>query len=186
LPFRWGWKKLKAWFLHLLHLDDSAHRIALGVAVGMFVAMTPTWGIQMAMIVGISWLVRANKVSGIACAWVTNPLTTVPIYSFNYAVGQAIVGGPGLQDFRHRLELTLSMTESWGTMARAWWGLMLQVALPLWVGCVVVGLASGAVTYVAFYYLINFYRRHRHHRPADTAAADAAAGNADKTNRREP
>jgi len=166
------WEKLKAGFIHLLHLDDSAHRIALGVAIGAFVAMTPTWGVQMLMVVGLAWLLRANKVAGLPIVWLTNPVTNVPVYSFCYVVGHALVDGPGLAEIKHALlpnsdpglGLWLRTVET----ARQWGLLMWRGAAPLWVGCVVVGLAAGAVCYMGMYYSITFYRRHHHRRPDGT------------------
>lgn len=175
LPFRAGWEKVKKWFIHLLHLDDSAHRIALGVAIGMFVAITPTWGIQMLLVVGMAWLLRANKVAGVPMVWLTNPFTNVPIYSFCYAVGVALVGGPGLAEFKEMLRTTLSQDHTWAMLARGWLDLMWHVAAPLWMGCVVVGAAAGALAYGAMFYLIVFFRRrHRQHLAARHAAVPAA------------
>lgn len=163
MPFRRGWAKVKKWIIHLLHLDDSAHRIALGVAIGMFVAVTPTWGIQMLLVVGLAWLCRANKVAGIPLVWVTNPATNVPIYSFCYIVGRALVGGPGLEEVKQALALISMGDLGWGALAKGWANLMWHAAAPLWVGTCVVGAVCGAITYVIMYCLITFYRRH--HRP---------------------
>jgi len=161
LPFRTAWNHLKAAFIRLLHLNDSPHRIALGVAVGMFVALTPTWGIQMLLTVAISWLVRANKVAGLPCAWITNPLTTVPIYSFCYAVGLTLVGGPGADRFLQMLTASHDPSSGWLAPIEGWWDLMLAVAAPLWVGCLVIGAAAAALMYVVMYYLVSARRRHR-------------------------
>ena len=179
LPLRAAWQKVKDWAVHLLHLDDSPHRIALGVAIGTFVAVTPTWGIQMLLVVGIAWLMRANKVAGVPVVWVTNPATTVPIYSFCYLVGQWLVGGPGLAEIKHILAGPVNADLGWWELAQEWGKLMLLAAWPLWVGCVVVGLAAGAIAYVIVYYTIAAYRRHRtlHHAPPpEGQAGDGAAG----------
>jgi hypothetical protein len=174
LPFRWGWEKLKAWFIHLLHLDDSAHRIALGVAIGTFVSVTPTWGIQMVLVVALAWLCRANKVAGIPMVWVTNPATNVPIYSFSYIVGQSLVGGPGWDDVKHRIAELSDASLGWGPLVRNWADLMWHAAAPLWVGTCVVGAVAGVIMYVIMYYLITFYRR-RHARHLAAAGKQAPA-----------
>jgi hypothetical protein len=174
VPIKRGWQKLKAGFIHLLHLDDSAHRIALGVAVGLFIAITPTWGIQMLLVVGLAWLVRANKVAGVPMVWLTNPATNVPIYSFCYVVGQALVGGPGLEEVKHafvpHVDPALGLWDKTVAVFHQWLALMWHAAVPLWVGCVVVGLAAGAISYGVMYYTITYYRRHHHpHRAPDAA-----------------
>jgi len=170
LPLRKGLKKVEEGFLRLLHLDDSAHRIALGVAVGIFVAMTPTWGIQMLLVVGLAWLVGANKVAGIPVVWVTNPATNVPIYTFCYLVGRAMVGGPSVNEIREGLAAFANPPLGWWMLAKAWADLMWDAALPLWVGCLAVGAGAGVMTYVILYYLITAYRRHHQHHLAALAA----------------
>jgi uncharacterized protein (DUF2062 family) len=180
LPFRRGWEKLKAWFVHLLHLDDSAHRIALGVAIGMFVAVTPTWGIQMILVVGLAWLCRANKVAGVPMVWVTNPATNIPIYSFCYIVGQSLVGGPGWDEVKHRIAGASDSGLNWWEWGY-WWQLIKCLlaltwdgAAPLWVGTCVVGAVAGVIMYVMMYYLITVYRR-RHARHLAAAGKQAPA-----------
>ena len=176
MPLRRGWNKVKGWFVSLLHLDDSSHRIALGVAVGAFIAVTPTWGVQMLLVVALAWLVRANKVAGIPMVWVTNPLTNGPIYSFCYVIGQALVGGPGLGEVREALAGFSDSSLGWGELGRLWLAMMWHAALPLWVGTVVVGLAGGAVCYVIFYYGIRSYRRRYGHHPLRDVTSDDAPG----------
>ena len=34
----------------ILHADDTPHRLALGIALGVFVAWTPTVGLQMVLV----------------------------------------------------------------------------------------------------------------------------------------
>lgn len=174
MPIRAGIRKLEQWFVHLLHLDDSPHSIAMGVAVGMFIALTPLMGIQMALTVAVSWMLRCNKVAGVPLAWITNPVTAVPIYSFNYWVGWLLVGGPTLEEIRSLLTDTLTPETTWGELVRAWLALMLHAGLPLWVGCIIVGAVAAALTYVIMLHLITRGRaRHRRHL-AKVAARKAA------------
>lgn len=162
MPFRAGWDKAKAWFIHLLHLDESAHTIALGAAIGVFIAMTPTIGIQMMLIFFITSLLRASRVAGVPMAWITNPATIPPIYAFNLYVGALMVGGSDrmLADFQKAAGSIVSEDLPWWDLVKQWWDVVMKVALPLWVGSIVVGLVSGVAAYVIMYYLITVYRRH--------------------------
>ena len=171
MPFRRGYQKVKDWFIHLLHLDDSAHRIALGVAIGTFVSVTPTWGIQMLLVVGIAWLLRANKVAGVPMVWLTNPLTNGPIYGFCYWVGWMIAGGPTPADFWERSKELLEGGGGWRDAITQALSLAYDIAVPLWVGTCLVGLVAGVIFYVIMYYLITIYRRRfPHHCPKPDAA----------------
>ena len=180
MPVRRTLKKFEEWFLHLLHLDDSAHRIALGVAIGTFVAATPTWGIQMLLVVGIAWLLRANKVAGIPMVWVTNPFTNGPIYGFCYWVGWMIADGPTPSDFWERFKELLEGNVGWKDTLTQVASLAYDVAIPLWVGTCLVGLVAGAIFYVIMYYVITICRRRfPHHRPKPGTVSKESGGPAD-------
>ena len=173
MPLREAWHKAGEWFVHLLHLDESAHRIALGVAIGIFISLTPTVGIQMLLIFFITSLFRASRVAGVPMAWITNPATLVPIYSFNYMIGRALVGGPpghtGAK-FEEALAAVANPDLTWWHMVKEWWDLMTRVALPLWVGSVVVGAIAALAGYGLMYYLIRTYRRIHQKHLAEAAA----------------
>ena len=94
MPVRFILNRTKRFFIfRVLHVDDTPHRIALGVAVGIFVTWTPTIGAQMLLTVLLSWLLRANMLVGVPFVWISNPLTVVPIYGPSYVLGRWIVGG---------------------------------------------------------------------------------------------
>ena len=175
MPFRRGWKKLRDWFVHLLHLDESAHRIALGAAIGVFIAFTPTVGIQMLIIFFVTSLFRANRAAGVPLAWITNPATMVPLYWFNLWVGIKIVGGTQsmLDRFESAVGAIVSRDLTWWHLVKEWWDVVMQVAVPLWVGSVAVGLVAAALTYGLMYYLITVYRRAHQRHLAARAAAEA-------------
>ena len=70
MPHRYLIKRFRRWFIYrVLHVDDTPHRIALGVAVGIFVTWTPTIGLQMLLCILISALVGANKFVGLPFVW---------------------------------------------------------------------------------------------------------------------
>ena len=186
MPFRAGWNKTKAWFIHLLHLDESTHSIALGAAIGVFIAMTPTIGFQMLLIFFVASVFRANRVAGVPMAWITNPATIIPVYSFNLLVGIRVAGGPDamIQEFEHALRGIVDKDLPWWDLVMQWWDIVKHVAVPLWVGSVIVGAVSGAVAYGIMYYLIAVYRRHhRQHLALVQAAEHAAASDADAARR---
>ena len=170
MPFHAGIKKAEGWFVHLLHLDDSAHQIALGAGLGVFVAMTPTIGFQMLIVLLATSAFRANKVAGLPMPWITNPVTIVPMYSLNYYVGWLLVGGPNLAGFESRLLRLMSLQLGWIDWVKGWWHLMIDMAAPLWVGSLLMGLAAGAAAYGIMYYLIVVYRRHHRRRLAEPAS----------------
>ena len=81
IRLRYGWRRAQRFVKYrILHVDDTPHRIALGVAIGMFVAWTPTIGFQMGLTVLLCALFRANKLVGVPLVWISNPLTIIPVY----------------------------------------------------------------------------------------------------------
>lgn len=154
-----AWRVREVLVHHLLHADDPPHRLALGVAIGVFVTFTPTVGVQMAIVVLLAWLLRANKVVGVPIVWITNPATIVPIYWGCYWLGckllrRQLVDGDWLADFAQAQHIS------------TYWHKLLEITLPLWLGCLVVALAASIPSYYATYWLVVHHRRRRHAREA--------------------
>ena len=92
MPHRFFYGRLKRWFIYrVLHVDDTPHRIALGVAVGIFVCWLPCMPVQMILTVALSTLVGANKFVGVPFVWISNPLTIFPVYWPSWMLGKWIL-----------------------------------------------------------------------------------------------
>ena len=68
-------------------INDTPHSIALGVALGVFVALTPTMGAQMLIILVVGTLIKANRIIGVLLVWISNPVTIIPMYYGYYWLG---------------------------------------------------------------------------------------------------
>lgn len=143
----------------LLHADDPPHPLALGVALGIFFAFIPFFGIQMVFVVVFAWLLKANKLVGTPLVWLTNPATIVPIYYVCYMVGIRILGQQGI-DSERWAELA-QPPAAWGAAMSFYWEQLYDVALPVLLGSVVVGFAAACPTYLITYHVICFYRMRR-------------------------
>lgn len=72
---------------------------ARGVSVGLFWALTPTFGVQMGLVL-LNWIAFRrlgrrwdfNAVHAMAWTWVTNFATIVPAYYAFYVTGQVLLG----------------------------------------------------------------------------------------------
>ncbi|MEE8170423.1 MAG: DUF2062 domain-containing protein [Phycisphaerae bacterium] len=173
-----GWRRVRRVVAHrILHLNDTPHRIALGVFLGFLVGWTPTLGLQVLIFLAVAAIVRANKISGLLPIMLTNPITAIPVYYLNWRIGRFVTGGnmtdnpdqfaaieklfgqaPGLSDvFRRLFE-----AEFWSTVV----ALFPQFGLELWVGCLVVGLVTGGLGYAETYYGVARFRAIRSRRRA--------------------
>jgi len=61
-----------------LHIDETT--LARGMAVGLFVGMTPTVGIQTVLMLVAAFAFRANFLAAFLISNVSNPLTMAPLY----------------------------------------------------------------------------------------------------------
>jgi len=142
----------------VLHVDDTPHRIALGLAIGVFVAWTPTIGFQMILTVLLSALLKANKFVGVPFVWISNPLTVPFIYGPNYALGSFLLGR---KDAKPNFVQAIVLEGGWLETVRAWWSETLKVFWPLWIGSLLTALVIGGVSYLAVRYAVRTYREHR-------------------------
>ena len=89
-----------------LKIRGQPREIALGLAVGIFVAMSPTMGLQMAIAIFLAGLFKWNKISAALGVWVTNPLTAPFIYGITYLVGASFIHIPITQSVPAELTTT--------------------------------------------------------------------------------
>jgi uncharacterized protein (DUF2062 family) len=140
----------------VLHTDDPPRRLALGAAIGIFVAFTPTFGFQMVLVVFIAWLLRANKAVGLPIVWISNPATMGFIYYVCYMIGCLLLGRePIWQEFMTRLH---SPGAGWLPAVAL---LLQEGSWPFLFGCLAVALGTAIPTYYASYHAIRLYRLRR-------------------------
>lgn len=75
----------------IFEIKDSPHSIALGLAVGLWISLTPTVGIQMTICLIVCTLIRANVLIAVAMCWISNPVTFIPMYYGYYRLGLVIM-----------------------------------------------------------------------------------------------
>jgi hypothetical protein len=77
------------------HIDRFS--ISGGLALGLFVAFTPTIPFQMTIAALCSIWLRVNLPIALAACWITNPLTLIPFYRLTYNLGYWSLGSmPGI------------------------------------------------------------------------------------------
>ncbi len=129
--------------------DGEAHRVALGAALGMFVAFTPTIGFQTIIVLALASMLRANKLVGLPLVWISNPVTIPPIFYAAYSLGRVILRWPSL-DRLWWMALT-EPPEGWWTATVFYWSKAAEIAAPLWLGSILIGAVAGVVTYLVLF-----------------------------------
>jgi uncharacterized protein len=179
-PPRWyfsWWGRARHFVYHnILHADDSPHRLALGVGIGMWIALLPLVGVQMVVSAILCHPVKGNKVVAMAMAWVSNPITLVPIFLPCYWLGCWILGLDAIpyEDF----VAIFFPPEGGGWMARvqATWSAMMGIFGPLWLGCLIVATAVAIPTYFVAERGITWYRLRRYGTTDLTTLSGEGAG----------
>lgn len=169
MPVRYVLNRLRRFFVYrVLSLDDTPHRIALGVAIGIFVTWTPTIGFQMILTVALAWLLRANKLVGVPFVWISNPFTLVPIYGPNFLLGSWLLGGQYTwRQFDRAFHQAMAFHGVWYERVQAWWHAIWPIFMPLWLGSFLVGILLAILAYVLVYRAVLLFRLQRQlHEPA--------------------
>jgi uncharacterized protein len=84
-------RALKYHWLKFRRLQGDPRKLALGVAMGIFVGVTPTLPFHTFMILALAPLLRVSLFAAYLGIWVSNPLTWVPQYILAYEVGQYLL-----------------------------------------------------------------------------------------------
>jgi len=74
------------------NLQGDPHYIAVGMAIGVFVAITPTIPFHTALALALAFMLRGSKAAAVIAVWISNPLTIPFFYLGSYKVGNFILG----------------------------------------------------------------------------------------------
>lgn len=163
------WSSPRKLLRSILMLDDSAHSIALGTTVGMFIGMTPTVGVQMIIVAIFAFLMRPffrfNQVAAMVTVYISNPLTVVPIYWFNYKVGNVFIPGNVSRDAFAAIFKYNGLSEWWDAIV----ALFVNVGEPLILGSLIVATVCSIPTYPLIRWLLS--NRNTGQPPTDDAQA---------------
>jgi uncharacterized protein (DUF2062 family) len=163
----WGIRQFK---FRILHVEDSAHRIALAVALAVAIAWTPAVGLHLLIYLLLAWLCRANVLVGIPFILLSNPLTLIPIYYPNYLIGRAMLG---ITDPPGNFLEAISFNGDFITVVQTWWGATAPYAGPLWLGSIVMAIPAGALVYGLIFRSVRKYQKN--HPELAQQAADMTA-----------
>ena len=159
------YRRISFFVVHrILRADDSPSRIARGVAIGIFIAWLPLIGLQMLLVLALSFIFRANKVVGLPIVWISNIFTLVPVYYPSYLLGSVVLKSQtvGIKDFEHRLKEIFTSSLPWSGRIEEFADLLFgEIFYPTFIGSLIIGFFLALVFYFLTVWAI---RRHRQHR----------------------
>ncbi len=124
----------------------------------MFIGLTPTVGIQMLLVMVVAFVTRPffrfNRVAALITVYISNPLTTVPIYYFLYRVGTIFVGGNATREQFYGILHSNSISSWWDMMV----SLLVEIGSPLLIGSAIIATLCGLATYPLTRLLLRMFQ----------------------------
>jgi uncharacterized protein len=162
--------------VRVLHVNDTPNRIAMGVAVGVFVAfgLAPFLGTHIFAALILAAILGGNKIAALASMWVHNPITMWPIIFGEYELGRHVVGlwTRAPKGGHELLKRFLDTWEDQGVFtfpfdAEFWHELshvMVKIGLEVSIGCLILGLTTAFVSYFAAKEIVIEHRKKNPHK----------------------
>jgi uncharacterized protein (DUF2062 family) len=163
------WRRLRHAVVRALRsvalLEDTPYRIGMGSAAGVFASALPIFGQTFAGMI-IARVLRGNVIASIPWSWISNPVTTLPMWYAGYRLGVWMM--PGDQPALSYAELArladVIQNASWSEGWRLLLATALHVLAPLWIGTCLIGLVMAVPAFFILRRLAELAARRRSER----------------------
>lgn len=115
-------------------LHGDPHYVAMGIAIGVFISITPTIPFHTVIAVALAFIFRGSKAAAALGVWFCNPLTAPFFYWGSYKAGMFILGHPA--PFHVKFESILELFK-----------LGADVTMAMITGGVILGILPGIAAY---------------------------------------
>ena len=142
-------KKFKETIAHLLKLNNTPREIALGTAIGVFIAILPVYGLHTLLVVIAALLIKpANKIAILLGTNVSLPPTVPFITWIAYEIGRFILKGK-------------FDPLTFASFKNITWEKIVSHYQPLFIGSVILGIFCAALAYLLTYFLVKRFKNKR-------------------------
>ncbi len=149
-------RTLKYYYLRIKNLKGDPRSIALGMAIGVFVGLTPTIPFHTVAILLAATLLNASRLAGIIGASIVSNPFTIPIhYYLAYRIGQWVTAA----------DVRLPDTYSIVAMLRMGW----RLAVAMLAGGLILGIIPALLAYFLTLYAFKRLGTLRRHKAASMA-----------------
>ena len=168
-----GWGRAASYVgYRLRRLPDPPHKIARGVAAGVFVCFTPFFGFHFVLATILAFVMQGNILAALLATFFGNPLTFPFIAALSLELGSWMLGMPGgtplpeiFDEFsRASLELWNNLraiftpeVAHWEDLRHMFWRLF----WPYIVGGLVPGTVTGVIAYMLTLPAVSAYQKRR-------------------------
>jgi uncharacterized protein len=100
-------EKIRQLITRFKQLNGDPHYVALGMAIGVFISVTPTIPFHTVIALFLAFILRGSKAAAAIGVWFSNPVTIPLFYKGSYDVGVSILGNsaPFSTEYESILEL---------------------------------------------------------------------------------
>lgn len=116
------------------NLEGDPHYVAMGLAIGVFVGITPTIPFHTVLAVLLAFILRGSKVAAALGVWFSNPITAPIFYWGSYKAGMYLLGNPAPFDIKYESILELL-------------DLGIEVTIAMISGGIILGILPGIASY---------------------------------------
>jgi uncharacterized protein (DUF2062 family) len=125
---------LREFVKRIKKLEGDPHYIAMGMAIGVFVGITPTMPFHTVIAVALAFILRGSKAAAALGVWFCNPITAPFFYLGSYKTGMFIFGNSAPFDVKYESILELLK-------------LGMDVTMAMIAGGVILGIVPGIAAY---------------------------------------
>jgi len=122
----------------ILSLDSNPGHIAAGFAVGVFISISPLFGMHTLLAIVSAFVFRLNKLTTITGSLVNTPLTVLPILMASYHLGEFLLG-------HEPRNVSFKVLD---------WHHLQDYATALFIGTSIIGLTAALLSYFVVYRLV--------------------------------
>ncbi len=139
----------------LFRLNDTPYRIAMGCSCGIFCSTLPIVG-QTFIAILLARLLMANVIASIPWSWISNPLTTLPIWYGGYRLGIWLLSEEDQSLSYAEIDKLSQEFEKmdWAKKLSVFSSTFFDTLHPLWLGTLVMGIMMAIPGFFVFYWLI--------------------------------
>jgi len=157
--------RLRFIWRQVLKIRTTPHKVALGLAIGVFMACTPFLGVQTLLACAFAFMLRVSMPAAAIGTLVGNPLSWPANWSASYVFGALLLGldptyaTDHLSETANSLGATL-MAPSPETLDAAV-NKLSPIVVPMVLGSVLVGLIAAIFSYYPTRRAVRVFQRHR-------------------------
>ena len=164
-----GLSRAAGYFIHRVkRLPDTPHKIAIGIATGVFCSFTPFFGLHFFLAAFMTYLFKGNMVAALLGTFFGNPITWPFIASFSVKLGQIMLGQT-VTNFETFWEQFIAASDAIINGFKAFvgsgesdWNLVYnflsEIFIPYFLGGFVLGVISASLSYFIFRPIIYAYK----------------------------